>query len=427
MSANLTESEFSSELVPFFEGKQRELASLLPQSHPWKKLTSKMKLVFIDNQAQGKPSYLCITEKVQKSLYLRDTKPAWEWSGFSSDSFQLHYTFISVIDAMRAVFIKIVIAKAKPEHLIAYFRESLETNYRYIQFWESNKFARFGVTNLKFQDEHPLFAISAYRINLIVPKVSTLDAGEISDSTAENQKILITNKKKLIGYTDFDHILTRPHLITHFDTGHFVSGIGLFQRVLGLNLGDTIRIVEELRTTGDSDIYDAKKEIATVNLSDGKAFERALGKLLDLCLEPEYERLRIKDQVPNRGGLRVRDYIVINSDSKSKFLQRLLHSGVELLLFDAKNYSKEISTRDLDTFVEYIRENPYFGNLGIILSRVGVSKNCDEAFFRKLQADNIRVIVLTEDDLARMLDYVDSGRSAVDILEDKYIDLILKL
>jgi len=427
LGTNLTEAEFNSELIPFFEAKQRKLASLLPQSHPLEKLTSKMKLVFIDNQAEGEASYLCITENVQKSQYLRDTKPTWEWLGFSSDSFQLPLISISIIDAMRLAFISILIANTKPKNLIDYFGEFLETNYRYLQFWENKKFSRFGIMNLNFNDEHPLFAISAYRVNLIVPKVGILDAGEISDNTAENQKILITTKENLVGYTHFDHIIARSHLTTHFDTSHFVSGIGLFQRVLSLNLGDTIHIVEQLRTTSESDIYDAKKDLATVNLSNGKSFERALRKMLNLCLEPEYERLRIKEQVPNRGRLRVRDYVVINSDSKSSFLRKLLNRGVELLLFEAKNYSKKISTRDLDTFVEYIRENPYFGNFGIILSRLGVSENCDEAFFRKLQADKIIVIVLTEDDLVRMLDYVDSGRSAVDILEDKYVDLILKL
>jgi len=100
--------------------------------------------------------------------------------------------------------------------------------------------------------------------------------------------------------------------------------------------------------------------------------------------------------------------------------------NVDFLLFDAKNYSKELTSRDLDTFREYIRKSPFFGNFGIILSRHGASSTCHESIYESLR-DGLKIVVLDQDDLLLMLDYLENGKIPLDVIENKYNELLLQL
>lgn len=96
------------------------------------------------------------------------------------------------------------------------------------------------------------------------------------------------------------------------------------------------------------------------------------------------------------------------------------------MLFDAKNYAEELTPRDIDTFRMYLAENPVFGNFGIILSRKGASENCRESIFRSLTSNQVKIVVLDQDDLLSMLNEATLSSPSLYTLETKYNDLLME-
>ncbi|MBC8358686.1 MAG: hypothetical protein H8E54_07030, partial [Candidatus Aminicenantes bacterium] len=237
---------------------------------------------------------------------------------------------------------------------------------------------------------------------------------------------LITNKEKIDKYEGFDEILNFNDLAIHFSLFGFTEGIQIYKEITGLNDLQIFSIIDLLKTTGDSEIYDFKKELIYMNLSDGKVLEKYFERFLRLCFGDCYDNLMLKSQVPSRRGLRRRDFIIYNNNSNNPFLKSLENKGIELLLFDSKNYGKKLTTRNIDTFKAYLDENSAFGNFGVILSRRGASSNCQESIFRWLMKHNIKIIVFEQEDILRMLDYLDNGRSPIDVLQQKYMELLFQ-
>ncbi len=134
----------------------------------------------------------------------------------------------------------------------------------------------------------------------------------------------------------------------------------------------------------------------------------------------------LQEQVPNRGRIRIRDFVIVNGKGTSHFLQDLKKKKVDFLLFDAKNYAEELTPRDIDTFRMYLAENPVFGNFGIILSRKGASENCRESIFRSLTSNQVKIVVLDQDDLLSMLNEATLSSPSLYTLETKYNDLLME-
>ena len=132
----------------------------------------------------------------------------------------------------------------------------------------------------------------------------------------------------------------------------------------------------------------------------------------------------MQTQVPNRGKLSIKDCVIINHDSTNSFLRMLESKGVELLLFDAKNYKKPLTARAISVFKDYLRANRRYGDFGILLSKSGIAKNCDESIFRDQLTNDLVILVLEEADILRMLDKNDQGGEAADVLRDKYYEFI---
>ncbi|HEU5379739.1 MAG TPA: hypothetical protein VFV38_30310, partial [Ktedonobacteraceae bacterium] len=227
------------------------------------------------------------------------------------------------------------------------------------------------------------------------------------------------------GYTNFHEVLGPGNLASDLALSAFLSGIPLYRQVLGKGNEEAFKIVELLQTLTDMRIFQAQQQLVALPFSNGPAFEAYLRTFLTLCFEPHYENLSIREQVPNRGRLRIRDFIIVNNESSSPFLRSLKTKGADFLLFDAKNYAEPLTTREIDTFRQYLHNNPSFGNFGVILSRKGASEHCQESIFRELPT--IKIVVLNEDDLLLMLEHAGTGRSAVAILEEKYNELMLQL
>jgi hypothetical protein len=423
----LSKRKFLSKVAPFFDETKAKILSVLHDDREWCSFLSRIHLVYIDNTKVGRKSHIYLSDQIEDNLFLADSEPAGFVCCSSSDNVRDGYVYLAIIDHLRYVFVRELLIRASPKQIAGHFLRLLQSNYRQVDCLEEPGYIRLTVSNLSFPSELPLFAISAYRVNVIVPLLERLRADEIRDHTADNKKALITNKTSLEGYENFDQTLGIAHLTFHFCNMDFTSAVALYREVLQKSYQDVFKIVDLLRTTGESEVYELKKRLVHVDVSDGKAFQDCLLKFLSVCFAPCFEDVPIKKQVPNRGRLRVRDFVIANKHSTSHFLASLKAKGVDLLLFDAKNYAEKLSTRDIDTFKEYLRENPYFGNFGVIITRMGASRNCKESIFRALLSSAMKILVLDETDLLLMLDYVDSGKNAVDVLERKLEDLLLQM
>ena len=94
-----------------------------------------------------------------------------------------------------------------------------------------------------------------------------------------------------------------------------------------------------------------------------------------------------------------------------------------------RTYRETLKTHHLDTFRNYLIENPNFGNFGIILSRQGASRPCQRHIAEAIHSTHIRppltIIVLNEEDLLTMLDLAVVNASPLDVIEAKHKELLL--
>ena len=292
-----------------------------------------------------------------------------------------------------------------------------------------SKYIRFRFISLNTsQGLLPLFL---YKTNIVIPKVAILDAHETREWLGIDYRmgidatVLVTNREGIEGYSNFENILDFRHLRNHL-LSHFTSAIALYRQVLGITYEDIFKLIDLIGILSEAEVFWLQRELVSLPLSNGRAFENCMKTYLTVCFKPHFRRFVLRFQVPNQGGLRVRDFIIENTNSNLPFLQNLKEKGVDFFLFDAKNYEKELTSRDLDTFRMYLAENPTFGNFGIILSRMGATDNCQESIFRSLISNQMKIIVLDQEDLLMMLDDAKIGISSLSLLEAKYNDLVLK-
>jgi hypothetical protein len=404
-----------------------ELSELLNEDDKLATLFTKLRLVYVDNgQTVGK-YYLYVTTAALDHLFQRSiaNPPAPGIHGSSSSHpYNEEHSYWSVIDGLRSAFVDAMLARARPEHLAKHIERLLRSNYSDITREHTHSFYLFRVQNLEFSGK--FFFISAYRLNLVIPIASTLDASEITDHSADCKKILLTTQQDDSGFRGFDEKLDRIAWQLHFSTTAFTDDLMFFQDLVRINPSSLFQAVEKLRSTGSNTVHEMKKELALLGTSVGKILEAYMERFLRECFSPSYEEFDLRKQVASRGGISRRDFIISNIDANHAFLSMLGRKGVELLLFDAKNYSGKLKTIDLDRFRRYLEDNDKFGNFGVILSRRGMSSNCAKHLYLSLIGKDQIILVLDEEDLMAMLDRLDQGRQPVEVLQQKYVQHIMQ-
>jgi hypothetical protein len=423
----LSEQRFRTQLFPFMEKKCHDLSEQLKEDHELATLFKKLRLVYVDNGQTERKYYLYVTPSVPDHLFQRSipNPPAPGIHGSSSGApYTEEYACLSVLGGLRSAFTDAILSRARPEHLAKHIERLLRSNYSDITREHTDRYYLFRVQNLEFSGR--FFFISAYRLNLVIPIVSTLDALEIIDHSADCKKILLTTQKDDTGFSGFDEKLDRIAWQLHFSSTAFTDDPMFFQDLVRTSLSSLFQAMEQLRDTGSMTVYEMKKELALLDMSDGKILENYMERFLRLCFSPSYDEFDLRQQVANRGRINIRDFIISNISSLHPFLSKLERKGVEFLLFDAKNYSKELAPGDLDAFRRYLEDNSKFGNFGVILSRKGMSFNCEEHLYRSLISKGPIILVLHEEDLMAMLDRVDQGRPPVDVLQERYVQLVLQ-
>lgn len=198
----------------------------------------------------------------------------------------------------------------------------------------------------------------------------------------------------------------------------FSHSTKLYASAFGAPMNSIFAIVDLLGDEEKRAAFRLSRRLLDIPLSDGKRYEDILKELLCFIFSNCYEQAEIYFQVPNKGRLRIRDIVIDNRDPQNNFLSLLKDSGVHYLLMDAKNYKDPLTPSDIDTFINYIRENKKFGGFGVILSRKGASENLMEQQLRKL-SDNIEVVVLDESDVLEMIDLRALDRDPMSVIKTK--------
>ncbi|WP_042196290.1 hypothetical protein [Paenibacillus camerounensis] len=171
-------------------------------------------------------------------------------------------------------------------------------------------------------------------------------------------------------------------------------------------------------------------ELMTLPYSDGPVFERLVQQILKTCFAKVYkEGVELKTQVTNLSKTDRRDIQITNRPKCSNdFLNQLRsRDNVDILLFDAKNYREELVQTDMTRFKSYLDNNTHFGNLGIIVTRMGITEKAKVWRNEQWLHSNKKIIVLTDKELMKMLQLYGEGEDATVVIEDKYYEIISEM
>ncbi|MGI1801824.1 hypothetical protein ACRPLQ_25405 [Priestia sp. TRN 1309] len=422
---------FFNDIVPFFTKIQRRLVEATQSNQKWRDFFSSMRLVLIHDE-----NYNVVDSSQSKFwIYLSTTRDEHSFStekeddfGYASGTDSLSHINLTIIDKIRSFFIYEIVKKAKPIQIAEYFYNMYRNFYPDIPLEKKDNYAKFSLHNWDF--ESGIFAFTATRINVIFPLQDQLISEDIIDHTGGNRKILIINAEKEKAekqFTGFDEIIDISDIIFTISEFNFTSSIDFYQKVASLETKEIFGVFDILKTTVITEIYQLQKELVDIPESNGNAFEDYVEKFLDICFSPYYEEFNLRVQNSNIDGVRRRDFIIDNSNSNNAFLRKLEAKNCEFLLFDAKNYKEPLSMRDLDTFTSYLNENPFFGNIGIIFARNGLKDNAKDSLVRNLARNQVKILILDQDDMLSMLDFIDRGKNPLSIIENKYKELLLQL
>lgn len=198
----------------------------------------------------------------------------------------------------------------------------------------------------------------------------------------------------------------------------FSHSTKLYVSAFGVSINSIVSIVDFLGDEEKSIAFRLSRSLLDIPLSEGRPYESALKDLLSYIFSNCYEQVEMHVQVANKGRIRIRDIVIDNRDPQNSFLSLLKDNGVHYLLMDAKNYKDPLAPNDIDTFINYIKENKRFGGFGVILSRKGASENLMEQQVRKL-SENVEVIVLDESDVLEMIDLRALDRDPMSVIKNR--------
>lgn len=255
--------------------------------------------------------------------------------------------------------------------------------------------------------------VTAYRDEFVGHDVFLVDRGQLYRDEDEYEALLAPLGQKPAG------VWTLPGIARLFDL-EFRDYVKETAPLLKLDEQDAYRLGKVLSDTLD-DRDQLVEQLRTLAPGSNVVHEDLVRRILTFCFDDEFVPFQLKEQVSSVGGRRRRDFIVYNTNAKKEFWRHLRSKGVEVILFDAKNYAGKLSYDDLANTIEYLT-NPAFGQFLVIVSRRGMSDygRLLEAYLARRQV----VVVLTDDDLVAMIDDKREGRSPTDRIEAKYHEFL---
>ena len=300
----LSENDFLTKVVPFFEDIISQLQAILSKSKAWKAFLSKLSLVYINNFSIGQPSYFRIGNNTNESKYLANSKPqdllyySCIHPGVLDD-----LVYIDMINCLRYVFIKELLSQATPQQLLEYLEWILNFNYKHVVSYPHKKFIYAQFININLL--HDIFAIGMYKVHIFIPLVNGLDAEQvdIEGESEDDIKIVFSNRKNVEDYKNFHQVLGLERLTYHLSEISFVWAANLYKQILKKSHDDVFKIIDLLQTTSDYDLYEMKKDLIHLDVSQGKIFEDYLRRFLTRCFRLHFKDFVLDQQVPNRARI----------------------------------------------------------------------------------------------------------------------------
>lgn len=427
--AHITEA-FDKDIIPDFNGLKQMIISKI-NSQKWKNYFSSLKLVLLfdeefmkdRNHKEIRFKVTLTTAKSNDELQIRNIDEVIEAVENNTD-----YILIQIIQKLKAHFINEVIKKATNQNIANYFYAMYKRIHPGLKMQDFGNYKKLVLYNWNFGSEMPPF--TTRHINLIFPMKKSLDADTIQDNTEGNIKVIITNstaENLQDHFVGFDQIIGINEILFHLFTQGFIDDMNFYKEVTQLDSNEIFAIFDIVNQTGHNAIYEMQRELMNLPESDGRVLEKYVERFLKVCFSDFYKEFELKEQVPNKNGIRIRDFILHNKNPNNIFLKELEKRNVENLLFDAKNYSGKLSVSDLDTFQNYIKETPSFGKFGIILSRHGLKDIAEGYFVDLLGRQELEVLVLDQDDMLQMLNLLNNGKDPISIIEKKHKHLVVQL
>ena len=227
----------------------------------------------------------------------------------------------------------------------------------------------------------------------------------------ENSKIEIWDLDTVISKAEgFPEILEKIYNILELD-----------KNVTTLELK---KLLSKNRLEGESLLLDLKS--IPSGRSGAYAFEswciKVLIYLFDEYLTGWHEQSETVD------GLTIRDLVCrVRSNSESEIWELILHTlKSRYVVFEFKNYTDELSQREITTTERYLYPTA-LRNCGFILSRKGVSKNANSVISGAMREHGKLIISLDYNDISKMLKGKDDGDDPNVYLFEKVDEFLIGL
>ncbi|WP_095498391.1 hypothetical protein [Paraferrimonas haliotis] len=146
--------------------------------------------------------------------------------------------------------------------------------------------------------------------------------------------------------------------------------------------------------------------------------EEAFNYVFDGVLKKAIRQSETRDKKQRRDGV----YKILSDDGIWSRVKNKYKS--DFLIVDYKNYSSEVNSETVFSVSKYANEA--IGQFIIIVSRKGISENAIDAQYRMLRNSGIVVLVLSDNDLFKLLELKEeTTQTPSSVLDDKLDELLL--
>lgn len=152
---------------------------------------------------------------------------------------------------------------------------------------------------------------------------------------------------------------------------------------------------------------------------DWYKYQKLIGQILEILFCPPL--LTPISEISDISGVNRRDFILPNYSEDGFWVFLRSKYSADYIVADAKNYKGKISKKCVLQISNYLKKHGA-GMFGIIISRKEGDKGCIQTIREKWAIDGKLIIILTDDDVEKMLLEKSSGRPPEIIIRQKIED-----
>lgn len=390
------------------------------------------KLICAQGIKEGDPElfYNRLPKEIAKCYYTREITN-------TKEPIDLRHDFLEIWSNFRSLIVRYYIIPKlvnKKEYLKVLIKSFAEHTFKW-NFISEGKHPKLIILNYYYVEPDSFWTVNKRDIQILAGQQDDIKDYLISEKSYQNDDLLIftidlnKNSNELLKFVVEPNLIDFKRRIYNWkrDTFAFLLDIhfremsAFISKIMNLSVQKTYKLGEELSYTLDPQ-HELVQKFRKLDKGIGRKFEELIKKLLDYCFNDEFKPYTLRVQVSNLTKTRRKDFIIDNINPLHVFWNNLLQNRkVEKILFDAKNYSKKLTNRDLSRAKEYL-ENRAYGNFIIIFSRFGIKDLSEIRDFYLLKKGVM--LVLTEEDIIKMIMNKSKGISASNIIAKAYYDFL---